>query len=84
MNCSSKVIPQRLETKNFDEGYIVGLVETFAFVGTIAQRNCSNNSGWFSYSKNGKYVIFEGIELHLRDKPLLQVIQDRLVLVRHW
>lgn len=55
---------QRLNTENLVLAYLVGLVE---------------GDGWFTFSKNGKYIIFEmGIELHVRDLSLLQEIQKLL------
>jgi hypothetical protein len=44
--------------------YLVGLTE---------------GDGWFSITKNGKYLKFEfGIEMHIRDLLLLQHIQIKL------
>lgn len=55
---------QRLNTENLIFAYLVGLIE---------------GDGWFSFSKNGKYIIYEmGIELHIRDTLLLQKIKALL------
>jgi ubiquinol-cytochrome c reductase cytochrome b subunit len=55
---------QRLNAENQKYAYLVGLIE---------------GDGWFSFSKNGKYLIYEmGIELHIRDLPLLCKIKHLL------
>ncbi len=55
---------QRLNAENQKYAYLVGLIE---------------GDGWFSFSKNGKYLIYEmGIELHIRDLPLLRKIKKLL------
>lgn len=53
--------PQRLYTESQKYAYLVGLIE---------------GDGWFSFSKNGKYLIYEmGIELNIKDLPLLRKIK---------
>jgi hypothetical protein len=55
---------QRLEAGNYIYPYLVGLIE---------------GDGWFSVSKNGKYVMFElGIELSIRDVQLIYKIKNLL------
>jgi len=55
---------QRLESGNFIYPYLVGLIE---------------GDGWFTVSKNGKYLMFElGIELSIRDVQLIYKIRDLL------
>jgi hypothetical protein len=57
-------ITQRLNVENSIFAYFTGLVE---------------EDGWFSFSKNGKYIIFEmGIELNIRDYDMLLKIQQLL------
>ena len=53
--------PQRLDTENLTFAYLVGLIE---------------GDGWLSFTKNGKYIIFEmGLELNVRDIQLLYRIK---------
>jgi LAGLIDADG endonuclease len=55
---------QRLNAENYIFAYLVGLIE---------------GDGWFSFSKNDKYLIYEmGIELHVRDLTLLHTVQNLL------
>ena len=55
---------QRLNAENLTYAYLVGLVE---------------GDGWFSISKNGKYLIYEfGIELSIRDVQLIYKIKEIL------
>jgi len=55
---------QRLNAENLTYAYLVGLFE---------------GDGWFSISKNGKYLIYEfGIELSIKDVQLLYKIKEIL------
>lgn len=55
---------QRLHAENYKLAYLVGLIE---------------GDGWFSFSKNGKYLMYKvGIELHVRDWNLLYQMQHLL------
>lgn len=57
-------ISQRLNVEDPIYAYFVGLIE---------------GDGWFSVSKKGKYLMYElGIELHLRDKILIETMKDLL------
>jgi LAGLIDADG endonuclease len=51
---------QRLNARDFYSAYLVGLIE---------------GDGWFTVTKNGKYIIYElVIELNIRDVQLLYKI----------
>ena len=53
---------QRLNAGNLNFPYLVGLIE---------------GDGWFSITKNGKYLKYEfGIELSIRDIQLLYKIKN--------
>jgi hypothetical protein len=55
---------QRLESGNYIYPYLVGLIE---------------GDGWFTITKNGKYILFEfGIELSIRDIQLIYKIKELL------